>query len=217
MNIYVLYRDMRTYGERENLYKEARDKGVIFIRYELEKKPVVESLDSEDKLNVTVYDPSWKDRRSQSRLCLPANGNCGTNNQELADIFRVNLDRNGFFAESPEKMKPVMRAAMGSMWPALGLSQRYGRQHRPGQGRICPGPGNFCQDTIQVEGWWPKSFLKNAPCAAPVSGPALLTFRLSTMKQARPASIPVSARVVACAWPNVPERPLSWPHAAIRC
>ncbi|MCK5096898.1 MAG: FAD-dependent oxidoreductase, partial [Desulfobacteraceae bacterium] len=41
MNIYVLYRDIRTYGEKENLYREAREKGVIFIRYDLENKPLV--------------------------------------------------------------------------------------------------------------------------------------------------------------------------------
>jgi heterodisulfide reductase subunit A len=39
MNVYILYRDIRTYGEREYLYKEAREKGVIFIRYDLDNKP----------------------------------------------------------------------------------------------------------------------------------------------------------------------------------
>ena len=39
MPVYVLYRDIRTYGEREDLYKEARERGVIFIRYSLDNKP----------------------------------------------------------------------------------------------------------------------------------------------------------------------------------
>jgi len=108
MNIYVLYREMRTYGERENLYKEARDKGVIFIRYDVENKPVVESLDNEDKLKVTVYDPILERPVGLTADFVSLQSAIvGNSNQELAETFRINLDRNGFFAESPEKMKPV--------------------------------------------------------------------------------------------------------------
>ena len=37
--IVVLYRDMRTYGYREAAYREAREKGILFIRYEPEQPP----------------------------------------------------------------------------------------------------------------------------------------------------------------------------------
>ena len=106
MNIYILYRDMRTFGEREIIYREAREKGVIFIRYELEKKPEVEAAG--DKLNVVVYDQVL-----QKSILLEADfvslqtAILGSNNGELADIFKVDLDENGFFAESPEKLRPV--------------------------------------------------------------------------------------------------------------
>ena len=53
--VYVLYRDMRTFGERELLFKEAREKGVIFIRYEVDGKPRVEAAG--DKVMVTVKGP----------------------------------------------------------------------------------------------------------------------------------------------------------------
>ena len=122
MSIYVLYREMRTYGERENLYKEARDKGVIFIRYDLENKPVVESLDNEGKLKVTVYDPILERPVGLTADFVSLQSAIvGNNNQELADIFRVNLDRNGFFAESPEKMKPVDASSEGVYLAGLGL------------------------------------------------------------------------------------------------
>jgi len=55
MNIYVLNRDIRTYGEREDLYRKARDLGVIFIRYDLDRKPVVRK--EGDDLAVDVFDP----------------------------------------------------------------------------------------------------------------------------------------------------------------
>jgi heterodisulfide reductase subunit A len=108
MNIYVLYRDVRTVGERENIYREARSKGVIFIRYTAENKPVVEPGVDGDRLRVVVYDQVL-----QKSIALDADfvslqtAIVGTNNRELADIFKVNLDANGFFAESPEKLKPL--------------------------------------------------------------------------------------------------------------
>ena len=49
MDVFVLYRDLRTYGERELLYKEAREAGVIFIRYTLENKPEVVLKDGKPK------------------------------------------------------------------------------------------------------------------------------------------------------------------------
>ncbi len=112
MNIYILYRDMRTFGERENLYREAREKGVIFVRYEVDNKPVVQVTDDQEKLRVVVYDQVL-----QKSIALEADfislqtAITGTNNPELADIFRINLDPNGFFAESPEKLKPVDSSA----------------------------------------------------------------------------------------------------------
>ena len=40
--IIVLYRDMRTYGFREAAYREARRRGVLFVRYEPERPPQLE-------------------------------------------------------------------------------------------------------------------------------------------------------------------------------
>ena len=54
MNVYILFRDIRTYGEREYLYREAREKGVIFIRYDLENKPQVNA--TKEGLEITVID-----------------------------------------------------------------------------------------------------------------------------------------------------------------
>ena len=55
MNVYILYRDMRTYGDREDLYKKARDLGVLFIRFNRNEKPEVSMQDNE--IYVEVYEP----------------------------------------------------------------------------------------------------------------------------------------------------------------
>ncbi len=60
-NVYVLYRDMRTYGFGEAFYRKARERGVVFIRYEAEEKPVVES-DGNGGLRLEVRDPVWGGR-----------------------------------------------------------------------------------------------------------------------------------------------------------
>ena len=54
MDVFILYRDIRTYGQREALYREAREKGVIFIRYDLDHKPKVQR--EGDQLAVLVRD-----------------------------------------------------------------------------------------------------------------------------------------------------------------
>ncbi|MBW1895851.1 MAG: CoB--CoM heterodisulfide reductase iron-sulfur subunit A family protein, partial [Deltaproteobacteria bacterium] len=54
LDVYMLYRDVRTYGKLEDLYKKARSLGILFIRYGLKDKPKVEEVDG--KLQVTVTD-----------------------------------------------------------------------------------------------------------------------------------------------------------------
>ncbi len=53
-NVYVLYRDIRTYGFKESYYTKARQQGVVFVRYDEDRKPEVSRNDG--GLDVTVYD-----------------------------------------------------------------------------------------------------------------------------------------------------------------
>jgi heterodisulfide reductase subunit A len=114
LSIYILYRDMRTFGQRERLYLEARRKGIIFIRYDLDRKPAVEKRDGEDGLKVTVFDPILgREIELITDLISLQTAIVATGSQDLAKIFRVDLDRNGFVAESPQKMKPLETSIPG--------------------------------------------------------------------------------------------------------
>jgi len=53
-DVYILYKDMRTYGFKEDYYRAAADRGVVFIRYDDGHKPEVTA---DDKLTVKVLDP----------------------------------------------------------------------------------------------------------------------------------------------------------------
>ena len=112
MNIYVLYRDIRTYGEREYLYKEARQKGVIFIRYNLDAKPRVEL--SGDRLTVAVTDPILgRPMEIETDLLTLATAILPPDNAALAQFFKLPLNDDGFFVEKHAKLGPSEFATDG--------------------------------------------------------------------------------------------------------
>ncbi len=112
MRVFVLHRDMRTYGLRENLYKEARSKGVIFIRYDLEEKPEVEK--DNGKIKVSVHDPALGAALEISPdLIVLAGAMIPEGTQEMARLFKVPLNQDGFFMEAHVKLRPVDFATDG--------------------------------------------------------------------------------------------------------
>ncbi|MEW6275233.1 MAG: FAD-dependent oxidoreductase, partial [Bacillota bacterium] len=112
-NIYVLYREMRTYGLTEEFYTRARMAGVIFIRYEPEKKPAVESLP--DGLEITAFDPILQKNLilKADLLVLSAGIVPAEDNNRLSQLFKVPLNSDGFFLEAHLKLRPVDFAADG--------------------------------------------------------------------------------------------------------
>jgi len=117
MDIYILFRDMRTYGFREDRYREASDRDVRFIRYEPQEAPVVEVVEEGGAglLRVTVADPVLGKRIaidadivSLSAAVVPSAGS-----QEIARLFKVPLSPDGFFQEAHVKLRPVDFAAEG--------------------------------------------------------------------------------------------------------
>ena len=124
MNIYVLYRDVRTYGFYETYYHEAREKGVIFIRYDLENKPKV-TLQGES-LQVSLFDPAMN-----SPVTLPADrvvlsaGIEPSDHRELAKIFDVDLNPDGFFMEANPKSAPLDSVDRGKFFCGLCHSPNF--------------------------------------------------------------------------------------------
>jgi len=112
IDVYVLYRDIRTYGQREALYREARRQGVIFIRYGLDRKPVV--LKGTDTVSVTVKDPILnRDILINADLVILASAIVPRDNAALAQMFKLSLNQDGFFMEAHAKLRPVEFATEG--------------------------------------------------------------------------------------------------------
>ncbi len=106
MEVTILTRDVRTYGEREDLYQRARRQGVIFVRFGLDSKPRV-SVQG-DKVFVTVEDPIL-----QRPILLPADylvlasAIIPSDNQELIGLFKCGQNEDGFLNEAHPKLRPV--------------------------------------------------------------------------------------------------------------
>jgi heterodisulfide reductase subunit A2 len=110
--ILVLYRDMRTYGFREAAYRAAREKGVLFVRYEPEQPP---QLEWKDRLRLRVREPALgRDLELNPDLVvLAAPMVPRADRQEVSDLLRVPLNADGFFLEAHMKLRPVDFASEG--------------------------------------------------------------------------------------------------------
>ena len=117
MDIYILFRDMRTYGFREDLYREASERDVKFIRYEPDDKPQVEVVEEggQNVLRVNVFDPILGQRLAidADYLALAAAVVPSEKSKEIANLFKVSLGPDGFFKEAHVKLRPVDFATDG--------------------------------------------------------------------------------------------------------
>jgi heterodisulfide reductase subunit A len=106
MNVYVLYRDVRTYGLRESLYARARQLGVVFIRFDADRKPRV--LADDGAITVCLDEPVLQmpveiaaDYLILAAAIEPADGG------GLLDIFKYSVNTEGFVNEAHPKLRPV--------------------------------------------------------------------------------------------------------------
>jgi len=108
VRIFVLYRDMRTFGSQEKYYQKAREKGVIFVRYTLENPPIVEAAG--DQVDVSYYDTilSMNVTVTADALCLSTGMISDFDStEELSLIFKLPLTSDGYFLEDHVKLRPV--------------------------------------------------------------------------------------------------------------
>ncbi len=110
--VYILYRDIRTYGERETLYKKAREAGVIFIRYDLENKPRVVRDGERLAVRVTDHVLGLPVEITTDLLTL-ASAIVPYADEQLSQFFKIPLNDDGFFVEKHAKLGPCEFATDG--------------------------------------------------------------------------------------------------------
>jgi heterodisulfide reductase subunit A len=120
-NVFVLYKDIRTYGDLEELYLEARELGTIFIRYTDEQEPIVDTDGS-----VTVFDSmlgvNLKIKPDLTLLSVPL---VPKPNKELSQMFKVPRGADSFFLEAHVKLRPIDFATDGIFLAGTGHYPKF--------------------------------------------------------------------------------------------
>jgi len=106
VNVLILYRDLRTYGKREDLYREARAAGVIFSSYSVDQKPEVKPDGDQVIVEFTDRILNRKMAVKADILCL-ASAIVSHWDHSLAQMFKVPLDSDGWLLEAHQKLRPV--------------------------------------------------------------------------------------------------------------
>lgn len=143
MDIYILFRDMRTYGFNEDYYREAAGKDVRFIRYEPDDEPQVEAVSEDGRSILRVTLPDYilgkKLEIDADIIALAAAVIPSAGTREVENFFKVGLNPDGFFKEAHAKLRPVEFATEGvylcgiAHYPKLiseTVSQAYGAAGR---------------------------------------------------------------------------------------
>ncbi len=123
--VYVLYKDMRAYGFKEDYYREAAMKGVLFINYDDERKPQV--LNEEGRLAVIFWEPvlGQEVEVEPDTVVLSAATIPNPDNKHLAGMLKVPLTKEGSFLEAHMKLRPVDFATEGVFLCGMAHSPKY--------------------------------------------------------------------------------------------
>jgi heterodisulfide reductase subunit A len=123
--VYILYKDIRTYGFKEDFYREAAMKGVLFINYGDERKP--RTAIENGRLRVTFWEPVIKEEIEiePDIVVLSAAIVPNPENKHLAEMLKVPLTKDGFFLEAHMKLRPVDFATDGVFLCGMAHSPKY--------------------------------------------------------------------------------------------
>jgi heterodisulfide reductase subunit A len=106
MDVYIVYRDMRTYGLREDLYREARAKGILFVRYDDNKELKVDKDKDDLQVRFTSYVLN-REMEIRPDLLILATAIVPPRENPVAKLFKVPVNNDGFFVEAHVKLRPI--------------------------------------------------------------------------------------------------------------
>ncbi|HYA31890.1 MAG TPA: FAD-dependent oxidoreductase, partial [Thermodesulfovibrionales bacterium] len=118
--VVIIYRDMRNYGLREDYYTKARDLGVVFVRYEVERKPLVELAG--DKVRITTWDYMLNRElvMDSDWLVLSPGLRPHPTTDKVGEMYKVTRNPDGYFLEAHVKLRPVDFPSEGLYVAGLG-------------------------------------------------------------------------------------------------
>jgi heterodisulfide reductase subunit A len=152
MEVFIVYRDLRPYGLREGLYREAREKGVHFIRYDFDQGLTVSDVNGTPKIQFTDYVLQRKMEIGPDLLVL-ATAIVSPEKNPLAQMFKVPVNEDGFFVEAHVKLRPVDFSTDGVFVCGLAHSPKpIDESVAQGQAAASRASAVLSRDYIEVEG-----------------------------------------------------------------
>ncbi|MFH1258936.1 MAG: FAD-dependent oxidoreductase [Elusimicrobiota bacterium] len=123
--IYVLYRDIRTYGFKEDFYLKAREAGVVFLRYTEKNKPRLKQ--TADQMKIKIFETGLQEELvlDCNLLVLSSAIRPAAGNKELSQKLKVPLNSDGFFVEAHPKLRPVDFSSEGIFVCGLAHSPKF--------------------------------------------------------------------------------------------
>ncbi|MCF6289563.1 MAG: FAD-dependent oxidoreductase [Desulfobacterales bacterium] len=104
--VVVLFRDIRTYGYNEDIYQQAREQGVLFIPYTLDRKPAI--TQKGNRIEVSFFDPILRDEVNlKPKMLVLSTGIVPESTDYLSKLLKVPVNQNRFYLEAHVKLRPV--------------------------------------------------------------------------------------------------------------
>jgi heterodisulfide reductase subunit A len=124
-SVYVLYRDIMTYGFREDiLYQKARKKGILFVRYDENDEPKV-TVETGKLVIKTMEHLLGRELRLHPDKLVLSTGIIPQENKTLAQLLKVPLNEDEFYSEAHVKLRPIDFSADGIFLCGLAHSPRF--------------------------------------------------------------------------------------------
>ncbi len=124
-DIAILNRDIHTYGSRDDYFRQARNKGIQFVRYSESREPLVANESGVLQVRVTENDTGRELAYHPDLLVLSTGIAPDAGNADIAGILRCALTAEGFFLEAHPKLRPVDLANEGEFVCGLAHSPRF--------------------------------------------------------------------------------------------
>jgi heterodisulfide reductase subunit A-like polyferredoxin len=151
--VLILYRDIRTFGFHELLYQQARSLGVRFSRFDRQQKPVVTPLGP--RLQVKFYDQNLRREFAlpTDYLILAAAFRPSPGLAEVAKVYKLPVDMDGFFLEAHVKLRPLDFASSGFFLAGMAQGPKFPEEViAQGQGAAARAMALLAQETMEMSG-----------------------------------------------------------------
>lgn len=149
----IIYRDIRTFGLKEDYYKKAREADVRFVRYDEERKPEVRQEGG--RLVVSAFDPILNEKieLTADLLALSVGTVPNPENAEIGKMLKVPTNQDGFFLEAHVKLRPVDFATDGVFMCGMSHAPKFSEESITQANAAVSRAGTIlAKDFIEAEG-----------------------------------------------------------------